>query len=134
MQRHVHTKQGRELLVDADGRDVVHAGGREGAVGSLDEAKVAHVLQPRAVAGVRADGKYRLVGVVDVDTLEAVGKPGNLRQSAIAHRPVGQHARQGREQVERAARAAGIGSKEGRYEHIGRILVDGIHGSGNTGI
>ena len=126
LQRDVGTEQRREGLVDADGGDVEHRGGGVAAVGGLHVAQVAHVFEPGAVAGVGANAVDARVSVVDVDALEAVGEEGNLRQSAVAHVPVGQQAREGGEDVERVAGAHGVGAEEGGNKHVGRVGVDGV--------
>ena len=60
--------------------------------------------------------------MVDVDTLETVGQPGYLRQSAVLKRPVGQQFGQGGEDVEGVA-TAGIGLEERRDEDVAAVLA-----------
>ena len=60
--------------------------------------------------------------MVDVEALEHIPEPRQLSQSAVAHRPVGQHARQRWEYVESAAHA-GIGREECGHHDIGTVAV-----------
>ena len=66
--------------------------------------------------------------MIDVDALEMVAQPGQLRQSRIAHRPVGQQAREYWEHIERAASTHRIGVEEGRNQHVAAIAIHLIDG------
>ena len=130
LERGINTEQRGEGLVDADGRDIIHRRRLQGIRGRVgNESQAVHILLPGAVGGVTADGIDRLIGVVDVDALQMVADPGEFREAGVAHSPVGQHAGDGREDVERIACAHGIGREEGRHEDIGAIGVDIAEGA-----
>ena len=61
--------------------------------------------------------------MVQVQTLQMLLYPGQFRQSAITHTPVGQQAGQRREDGQRLACTRGIGRQESRDKHLGRILL-----------
>ena len=118
VQRDIDAKQRRERLVDAHRRHVVHRVRRRHACGGVgDEAESAHVLHERAVRRVGAYGVYALVCVVDVDALEHVAEPRQLRQSAVLDSPVGQQVSQRREYRHLRAHV-GVGCKERRHHHV----------------
>ena len=129
VQRHVHAKQWRERLVDAHCRHVVHRVRCRHTGGCIgDEAESAHILHERAVRRVGTYGVHTLVRVVDVDTLEHVAEPWQLRQTAVLYRPVGQQVSQRWE--DRHLRAhIGVGCEERRHHHIGAVLVHSAVGS-----
>ena len=89
----IHTQQGREGLVDAHGR-----------VAGVDVAT--HTINA-------------LISMVQVQTLQMLLYPGQFRQSAITHTPVGQQAGQRREDGQRLACTRGIGRQESRDKHLG---------------
>lgn len=137
-QGHVHTDEGRELLVDAHGGDVEHRRGHGAAGGDIgDEAEAIHILHIGAVGVERAHGIDALVGVVDVDALEVLLEHLQLAQAAVGEAPVGQHREHRGEEIEAggAGIAAGVGGEEGRYHHIGRVLAHAAVGGveGHTG-
>ena len=64
------------------------------------------------------------------DVLQVVADPGEVGESLVAEGPVGEHARQGGEDVERRGDgvAAGVGSEEGRHHDVGAVFVHGSVG------
>ena len=134
----VDTHEGRELLVDAHGRDVEHRRGHGAAGGDIgDEAEAVHVLHIGAVGVERTHGIDALVGVVDVDALEIFLEHLQLAQAAVGEAPVGQHRQHGGEETQAggAGIAARIGGEEGGYHHVGRVLAHAAVGGveGHTG-
>jgi len=126
VQREVQSCQRREGFVDGYGTDVVHAARDDSIVRSvLYESQVAHVLHPTAVRIVSPHGVDALVGVVQGDALEVVPYPRQVGQAFVGYGPVGQHACQTRENVQRGVdvSSSGVSGQESRYHDVGRILV-----------
>ncbi len=135
----IHTDEGRELLVDAHGRDVEHRRGHGAARGDVgDEAEAVHILHIGAVGIERTYRVDALVGVVDVDALEVLLEHLQLAQAAVGDAPVGQHRQHRGEEAQTGPLriAAGIGGEEGRYHHVGRVAAHATVGGveGHTGI
>ena len=106
--------------------DTEHAARDDSIVRSvLYESQVAHVLHPTAVRIVSPHRVDALVGVVQGDTLEVIPYPRQVGQAFVGYGPVGQHACQTRENVQRGVdvSSSGVSGQESRYHDVGRILV-----------
>ena len=62
--------------------------------------------------------------MIDVHALEMLAEPRQLAESTVADGPVGQQARESREDAQTVTTHAGIAGEEGGHHHVGRILVD----------
>ena len=123
IESHAHSQERREGLVDADSGNIVH-GRRNGvARGDVaDEAPSVHVFHKVGIGVVCSDRVNTLVGMVDVETLEMVGKPRrNLGESTVGETPVGHESSDGWENVEWGGEgiASTVCGKEGWHHHIG---------------
>ena len=63
--------------------------------------------------------------MVQGDALEMVSYPRQVGQAFVGYGPVGQHACQARENVQRGVdvTSPGVSGQESRYHYVGRILV-----------